>query len=63
MSTRDAAAVGQCLSCVHTRRLVSARASDFFQCGLARTDPRFPAYPSLPVRACAGYAEAGAPET
>jgi GNAT superfamily N-acetyltransferase len=33
----------------------SARGSRFYLCGRSHTDPRFPKYPRLPVRDCAGY--------
>lgn len=45
---------GLCAGCVHLRLLASAR-SVFVRCGLAEEDPRFPRYPPLPVRACAGF--------
>jgi hypothetical protein len=45
---------GLCASCEHLRLLASRR-SVFVRCGLAAVDPRFPKYPPLPVRACAGY--------
>jgi len=45
---------GLCGTCVHLRLQASAR-SVFVRCGLAETDPRFPRYPPLPVRACPGY--------
>jgi hypothetical protein len=45
---------GLCASCEHLRLLASRR-SVFVRCGLAASDPRFPKYPPLPVRACAGY--------
>ena len=35
--------------------LLASRRSVFVRCGLAATDPRFPKYPPLPVRACPGY--------
>jgi hypothetical protein len=49
-----AADPGLCAGCVHLRLLASAR-SVFVRCGLAEQDPRFPRYPPLPVRACAGF--------
>ncbi|HEY4592483.1 MAG TPA: hypothetical protein VIJ61_08755 [Thermoanaerobaculia bacterium] len=45
---------GLCATCEHLR-LVASRRSVFVRCGLAATDPRFPKYPPLPVRACPGY--------
>ncbi len=45
---------GLCATCEHLRLLASPR-SVFVRCGLATVDPRFPRYPGLPVRVCAGY--------
>ena len=45
---------GLCTGCVHLQLLASPR-SVFVRCGLADADPRFPRYPALPVRDCAGY--------
>jgi hypothetical protein len=47
---------GLCGTCVHARRIESARGSVFLLCGLSSTDPRFARYPRLPVVECAGYA-------
>jgi len=47
--------VGLCLNCLHGRRVVSAKASEFWRCAKADTDPRFPKYPRLPVLKCDGY--------
>jgi hypothetical protein len=47
--------VGLCESCRHARRIVSARGSAFWLCGLAATDSRFRKYPALPVLSCNGY--------
>ncbi len=49
---------GLCATCEHLRLLASCR-SVFVRCGLAAADPRFPKYPPLPVRACAGYRPQG----
>ncbi|MGH7622813.1 MAG: hypothetical protein ACREMU_10775 [Gemmatimonadaceae bacterium] len=46
---------GLCPSCVHARRVGSARGSVFLLCGLSATDERYPKYPRLPVVRCAGY--------
>jgi hypothetical protein len=46
---------GLCATCRHAEVVVSAKGSRFTRCGLSRTDPRFPRYPPLPVRACGGY--------
>jgi GNAT superfamily N-acetyltransferase len=51
----EARAAGLCASCHHVERIVSARGSTFYLCQRSRTDARFPKYPRLPVRACAGY--------
>ena len=45
---------GLCADCRHARRIVSARGSVFLLCERSRTDPAYPKYPRLPVRACAG---------
>jgi hypothetical protein len=45
---------GLCGTCLHLRLQASAR-SVFVRCGLAEQDPRFPRYPPLPVRSCAGF--------
>ena len=49
--------VGLCLNCLHGRRVVSAKASEFWRCAKADTDPRFPKYARLPVLKCDGYEE------
>jgi len=49
--------VGLCLTCRWARTITNRRGSTFFRCGRADTDPRFPRYPALPVRACIGYEE------
>jgi hypothetical protein len=46
---------GLCASCVHARVITSSRGSAFSLCQRAATDPQFPRYPALPVRACPGY--------
>lgn len=58
-STPDA---GLCATCVHARRVASARGSVFMLCGRSATDRRFPKYPRLPVVRCAGYQQAPAAE-
>lgn len=47
---------GLCATCVHLELLGSKR-SVFVRCALSDEDPRFPRYPPLPVRSCAGYEE------
>jgi len=60
MRTHRSAAVGLCASCVHARRIESARGSEFWLCQLSATDARFAKYPRLPVLACPGYSPQGA---
>jgi GNAT superfamily N-acetyltransferase len=50
-------AAGLCASCEYVQRIDSARGSRFYLCERSRTDPSYPRYPRLPVRACAGYVE------
>jgi len=55
---------GLCAGCRHAETLASPR-STFLRCGRAATDPRYPRYPALPVRACPGFepvADRRAPE-
>lgn len=47
--------VGLCAGCAHASRVVSARGSVFWRCGLAERDPAFEKYPRLPVLVCGGY--------
>jgi hypothetical protein len=51
---------GLCATCVHLELQASPR-SVFVRCALADSDPAFPRYPRLPVRACAGYGRAPDP--
>jgi len=53
--------VGLCAECVHGRRVVSAKGSEFWLCAKSETDPRFPKYPRLPVLQCNGYARSESP--
>jgi hypothetical protein len=53
--------IGLCSLCAHARRVTSSREAEFWLCGRSATDPRFPKYPTLPVRQCAGYEPEGAP--
>lgn len=46
---------GLCAGCRHGREIRSDRGSVFWLCRRSATDPRFPRYPALPVRACPGY--------
>jgi hypothetical protein len=47
--------VGLCRTCVNAQVVTSARQSTFYMCRLSAIDPRFPKYPTLPVRQCDGY--------
>jgi hypothetical protein len=40
----------------------NTRGSEFSLCELSKTDPAFPRYPRLPVRACDGFVEREAAE-
>jgi len=56
------AAVGLCATCRHARVMRSDHGSVFYLCQLSKVDQRFPKYPTLPVRRCAGYeADASTP--
>jgi hypothetical protein len=47
---------GLCDSCVHQKLVRSGRGSVFSMCLRHRTEPdRYPKYPRLPVRECAGH--------
>ena len=50
---------GLCASCRHAQTVTSDRGSRFVLCGLWKSDPRFPKYPRLPVRACDGWQARG----
>ena len=47
--------VGLCADCTHVRIIPSPRGPVYYLCRLAATNPKFPKYPALPVRTCAGY--------
>lgn len=51
---------GLCATCRHLE-LVGSRRSVFVRCALSDVDQRFPRYPPLPVRACAGWEECVSP--
>lgn len=51
--TRPAA--GLCDRCAHQQLVSNTRGSTFSLCRRSRTDPAYPKYPRLPVRACAGF--------
>jgi hypothetical protein len=47
--------VGLCSACHFARVQRSAKASLFWRCSRAQSDPTFAPYPPLPVRACTGF--------
>jgi len=51
----EKARAGLCADCRFSRRIESARGSQFFLCERSATDPSFRKYPQLPVVLCAGY--------
>jgi hypothetical protein len=51
----NAASVGLCATCAHTKVITSSRGSTFYLCRMSETDPSFPRYPRLPVVSCEGY--------
>jgi len=46
---------GLCERCLHSRRVGSARGSEFLLCLLHERDARYAKYPRLPVLRCPGY--------
>jgi hypothetical protein len=53
-------AAGLCDTCVHQKLVHTTRGSTFSMCLRHRTEPdRYPKYPPLPVRACAGHEPRG----
>jgi hypothetical protein len=48
--------VGQCVDCLHARRIKSANGSEFYRCQKAKYDERLTDYPPLPVRSCPAFA-------
>jgi hypothetical protein len=51
---------GLCGNCVHQKLVHNTRGSTFSMCLRHRTEPeRYPKYPPLPVRACAGHEPRG----
>jgi len=51
---------GLCAACLHSQLVRSDRGSIFYLCQLSASDARFPKYPRLPVRSCAGFEERAA---
>ena len=46
---------GLCATCRHAVLRPTRRGTTYLRCGRAASDARFPKYPRLPVRTCAGY--------
>jgi len=49
---------GLCAHCRNASTVTSSRSVTFYLCRLSLTDPRYPKYPTLPVRTCDGYTAA-----
>ena len=49
---------GLCDTCANVRIIQNRRGSRFYFCRMSVMDPRFPKYPGIPVRSCAGYVRA-----
>jgi hypothetical protein len=49
---------GLCDSCSHQKLVRNTRGSVFSMCLRSQSDARYPKYPRLPVRRCAGYVSA-----
>lgn len=52
---------GLCDSCAHQKLVPNTRGSVFSLCLRSRSDARYPRYPRLPVKSCAGYEPPPAP--
>jgi hypothetical protein len=50
---------GLCDTCAHQQVVRTTRGSVFSLCRRSRTDPAYPKYPPLPVRACPGHEPGG----
>jgi hypothetical protein len=46
---------GLCDSCRHQKLIRNTRGSTFSMCERSKTDGRYPKYPRLPVKRCAGH--------
>jgi hypothetical protein len=46
---------GLCDSCRHQKVIRTGRGSEFSMCERSKTEPGYPKYPRVPVRACPGY--------
>jgi hypothetical protein len=46
---------GLCTTCRHAMLRPTNRGTTYLRCGRAAQDARFPKYPRLPVRTCAGH--------
>ncbi len=50
---------GLCDTCLHQKLIRNTRGSSFSMCERAKTEPRYPKYPRVPVAECAGYERRG----
>jgi hypothetical protein len=50
---------GLCDSCRHQKLIRNTRGSTFSMCELSKSDKRYPKYPRLPVKRCAGWEQRG----
>jgi hypothetical protein len=55
VSTRPRPPAGLCDSCRHQKLIRTGRGSQFSMCLRSKTDPAYPKYPPVPVRACPGH--------
>jgi hypothetical protein len=46
---------GLCDDCAHQKLIRTGRGSEFSMCLRSKSDPAYPKYPRVPVRACPGY--------
>ena len=56
MSIDPPSEIGLCADCRFASVQRSERGGEFWRCQRSDTDERFPRYPPLPIRECAGYA-------
>lgn len=53
--SRLGAPVGDCRDCLHAHLTETRRGTTYLRCLRAKTDPRYPRHPRLPVLACPGH--------
>jgi hypothetical protein len=52
-------AIGLCLECHYSRRIISARGRAFFRCDRSKLDSSLEVYPTLPVTECTAFRNTG----